>query len=29
MERIITETTIQDFEAHLKSEEKSKNTVEK
>lgn len=29
MERIITEKTIQDFEAHLKSEEKSKNTVEK
>ena len=29
MERIITERTIQDFEAHLKSEEKSKNTVEK
>ena len=29
MERIITETTIQEFRAHLKSEEKSKNTVEK
>ncbi len=29
MERIITERTIQDFEAHLKSDEKSKNTVEK
>ena len=29
MERIITETTIQDFRAHLKSEEKSRNTVEK
>ena len=29
MERIITERTIQDFRAHLKSEEKSKNTVEK
>lgn len=29
MERIITERTIQDFRAHLKSDEKSKNTVEK
>ena len=29
MERIITERTIQDFVAHLKSEEKSRNTVEK
>ena len=29
MERIITEKTIQEFRVHLKSEEKSKNTVEK
>ncbi len=29
MERIIIERTIQDFRAHLKSEEKSQNTVEK
>ena len=29
MERIITEKTIQRFSAHLKSEEKSKNTIEK
>ncbi len=29
MERIITERTINDFSTHLKSEEKSKNTVEK
>ncbi len=29
MERIITEKTIKDFRAHLKSGEKSRNTVEK
>ncbi len=29
MERIITEKTIKDFSSHLKSEEKSQNTIEK